>query len=125
MGGGRQHGDVFNSDMHRDVSACLTHLGIEHENGVLCGPYLLDVVALDMVNPAKRIVYEVNSSHHYYEGTQVLTAEKRMRHRMLTRLGQRLHMINSEDWAPLTSAQKMTFLLSLQQAQQDKNSQEA
>merc|ERR1711972_1188828 len=123
MGG--QHGDVFNSDMHRDVSACLTHLGIEHENGVLCGPYLLDVVALDMVNPAKRIVFEVNSPHHYYEGTQTLTAEKRMRHRMLTRLGQKLHMVNAEDWAPLTPAQKMTFLLGLQQAQQEENSREA
>ncbi len=39
--------------MHKDVSACLTHLGIEHESGVLCGPYLLDCVAIDMVNPSK------------------------------------------------------------------------
>jgi len=122
---GGNRGDVFNSDMHRDVSACLTHLGIEHENGVLCGPYLLDIVAMDMVNPARRIVYEVNAPHHYYEGTQTVTAEKRLRHRMLTRLSQRLHMVNTEDWRPLTAAQKMTFLLKLQQAQQDANSQEA
>jgi len=123
---GGQRGDVFNSDMHRDVSACLTHLGIEHENGVLCGPYLLDVVALDMVNPHRRIVYEVNSPHHYYEGTQALTAEKRLRHRMLVRLGhKKLHMVNAEDWRLLTAAQKMTFLLKLQQETQEENSKEA
>merc|ERR1712113_1339319 len=60
----------------------------------------------------------------HYEGTQTLTAEKRMRHRMLTRLGQKLHMISAEDWAPLMPAQKMTFLLSLQQTQQEENSRE-
>merc|ERR1711979_49931 len=122
---GGQRGDVFNSDMHRDVSACLTHLGIEHENGVLCGPYLLDIVALDMVTPSKRIVYEVNSPHHYYEGTQALTAEKRLRHRMLGRLGNKLHMVNAEDWRPLSSSKKMTFILKLQQDQQEENSKEA
>lgn len=122
--GGRS-GDVFGSDMHRDISACLTHLGIEHENGVLCGPYLLDIVAIDMVNPAKRLVYEVNSPHHYYEGTHTLTAEKKLRHRMLGRLGQKLHMVNAEEWTPLTAAQKMTFALKLQQEQQEKNTVEA
>merc|ERR1711904_285811 len=120
MGGGRS-GDVFSSEMHKDVSACLTHLGIEHENGVLCGPYLLDIVAIDMVNPSKRIVYEVNGPHHFYEGTNQLIAEKRLRHRMLSRLGQKLHMINAEDWIKLTSAQKMTFMLQQQQDQQDTN----
>lgn len=119
---GAKSNDVFNSDMHRDVSACLTHLGVEHENGVLCGAYLLDIVAIDMVNTAKRIVYEVNSPHHYYEGTQILLADKRMRHRLLGRLGQKLHMINSEEWRPLTTAQKMTFLLKVQQDQQEDNS---
>jgi len=122
---GGQRGDVFSSDMHRDVSACLTHLGIEHENGVLCGPYLLDIVALDMVSPHRRIVYEVNSPHHYYEGTQALTAEKRLRHRLLGRLGQKLHMVNMEDWRKLTAAQKMTFMLKLQQDQQEVNSTES
>ncbi|CAE7439768.1 PCNA [Symbiodinium natans] len=67
---GSSTGDVFSSEMHRDVSACLGHLGIEHENGVVTGPYLLDVVAKDMVNPSRRIVYEVNSPHHFYEGTK-------------------------------------------------------
>jgi hypothetical protein len=113
--------DVFSSEMHKDVSACLTHLGIEHESGVICGPYLLDCVAIDMVNPSKRIVYEVNAPHHFYEGTNKLIAEKRVRHRMLGRLGQKLHMINAEDWMKLTSAQKMTFMLQQQQSQQDKN----
>merc|ERR1712032_1644188 len=122
---GGQRGDVFNSLMHQDVSACLTHLGIEHENGVLCGPYLLDIVALDMVTPSKRIVYEINSPHHYYEGTQAFTAEKRLRHRMLGRLGQKLHMVNAEDWKPLTAAQKMTFILKMQQDQQDVNAKDA
>jgi len=122
---GGQKGDVFSSDMHRDVSACLTHLGIEHENGVLCGPYLLDIVALDMVNPSKRIVYEVNSPHHYYEGTQALTADKRLRHRLLGRLGQKLHMVYATDWRPLSAAQKMTHMLKLQQAQQEENSKDA
>jgi len=122
---GGQRGDVFNSEMHRDVSACLTHLGIEHENGVLCGPYLLDIVALDMENPAKRIVYEINCPHHYYESTKVLTAEKRLRHRMLGRLGQRLHMVNADEWRPLTAAQKMTFILKMQQDRQDENAKEA
>merc|ERR1712118_24329 len=122
--GGRS-GDVFSSEMHKDVSACLTHLGVEHENGVLCGPYLLDIVALDMVNPSRRIVYEINSPHHYFEGTQTLTAEKRLRHRMLGRLGQKLHIVNPEDWKPLTSAQKMTFMNNLQQARQDENTEEA
>jgi hypothetical protein len=115
--------DVHSSEMHKDVSACLTHLGIEHESGVLCGPYLLDCVAIDMVNPSKRIVYEVNAPHHFYEGTNQLIAEKRVRHRMLGRLGQKLHMINAEDWMKLTSAQKMTFMLQQQQTQQDKNDQ--
>lgn len=113
--------DVTSSEMHKDVSACLTHLGIEHESGVICGPYLLDCVAIDMVNPSKRIVYEVNAPHHFYEGTNQLIAEKRLRHRMLGRLGQKLHMINCEDWMKLTSAQKMTFMLQQQQSQQDKN----
>merc|ERR1719161_309802 len=113
--------DVHSSDMHKDVSACLTHLGIEHESGVLCGPYLLDCVAIDMVNPSKRIVYEVNAPHHFYEGTNQLIAEKRVRHRMLGRLGQKLHMINAEEWMKLTSAQKMTYMLQQQQSQQDKN----
>jgi len=122
--GGKQ-GDIFSSDMHRDVSACLTHLGIEHENGVLCGPYLLDIVALDMENPAKRIVYEINSPHHYYEGTLALIAEKRLRHRMLSRLGQKLHHITAEDWRALSAAQKMTSMLKLQHSQQDLNSVEA
>jgi hypothetical protein len=122
--GGKQ-GDIFSSDMHRDVSACLTHLGIEHENGVLCGPYLLDIVALDMENPAKRIVFEINSPHHYYEGTRALIAEKRLRHRMLSRLGQKLHHVTAEDWRALSAAQKMTFMLKLQHAQQDLNSVEA
>merc|ERR1712217_412307 len=122
--GGRS-GDVFSSEMHRDVSACLTHLGIEHENGVLCGPSILDIVALDMMTPSKRIVYEINSPHHYYEGTQALTAEKRLRHRMLGRLGQKLHMVNSADWRALTAAQKMTFILKMQQDQQDVNLQDA
>lgn len=116
--------DIFSSEMHRDVSACLTHLGVEHENGVLCGPFLLDVVAMDMVNPAKRIVYEVNSPHHYYEATQTLTAEQRLRQRLLGRLGQKLHIINSEEWSKLTAAQKMTFVLKMQQAQQDDNTLE-
>mmetsp|Transcript_72334 Transcript_72334/g.186579 ORF Transcript_72334/g.186579 Transcript_72334/m.186579 type:complete len:636 (+) Transcript_72334:348-2255(+) len=122
---GNHAGDVFNSDMHRDVSACLSHLGIEHENGVLCGPYLLDVVALDMVNPAKRIVFEINARHHYYEGTEVLTAEKRLRHRMLGRLGNKLHMVNAAEWRSLTPAQKMTHMLKLQQDQQEENTREA
>jgi hypothetical protein len=121
---GGTHADVFSSDMHRDVSACLTHLGVDHENGVLSGPYLLDIVALDMVTPSKRIVYEVNSSHHYYEGTQQLIAEKRLRHRMLNRLGHKLHMVNMHDWRKLSAAQKMTFVLKLQQAQQDANALE-
>merc|ERR1711972_968439 len=116
---GGTRGDVFSSDMHRDVSACLTHLGIEHENGVLCGPYLLDIVAMDMVTPAKRIVYEINSAHHYYEGTQALTAEKRLRQRMLGRLGQNLHMVNAQEWRPLTAAQKITFILKVQQDRQE------
>lgn len=34
---GSATGDVFSSEMHRDVSACLSHLGIEHENGVVTG----------------------------------------------------------------------------------------
>jgi len=122
---GGLRGDVFSSDMHKDVSACLTHLGIEHENGVLCGPFLLDVVAVDMVNPAKRIVYEVNAGHHYYEGTGTLTAEKRLRHRMLGRLGQKLHMVDDPAWKPLTAAQKMTFMLKLQQDRQEENIREA
>jgi hypothetical protein len=122
-GAGKQ-ADVFSSDMHRDVSACLTHLGVDHENGVLAGPYLLDIVAQDMVTPSKRIVFEVNSPHHYYEGTQQLTADKRLRHRMINRLGHKLHHVNAEEWKKLTPAQKMTFLLKLQQAQQDENAKE-
>lgn len=118
-------GDVFSSDMHRDVSACLTHLGITHVNGVICGPYLLDIVSVDMVNPTRRIVYEVNAHHHFYEGTQMLVSDKRLRHRMLTRMGQKLHMVNAEDWRPLTAAHKMTFILKLQQAQQEENTREA
>lgn len=117
-------GDVFSSDMHKDVSACLSHLGIEHENGVLCGPYLLDIVALDMVNPAKRITYEVNSHHHYYEGTETIVADKRLRHRMLGRLGHKLHMVHAHEWRSLSAAHRMTFLLKLQQAQQDENTRE-
>ncbi|CAJ1397444.1 unnamed protein product [Effrenium voratum] len=117
-------GDVFSSDMHRDVSACLTHLGIEHENGVVTGPYLLDIVAKDMVNPSRRIIYEVNSPHHFYEGTKALVADKRLRHRLLGRLGHHLHMVNAYDWRPLAAAAKMTFLLKIQQEQQDKHSDE-
>lgn len=120
---GRQ-ADVFSSDMHRDVSACLSHLGIDHENGVLAGPYLLDVVAMDMVTPSKRIVYEINSAHHYYEGTQQLTAEKRLRHRMIGRLGHKVHMVNVEDWSKISSAQKMTLMLKMQQTQQEQNFKE-
>jgi len=122
---GGLRGDVFSSDMHRDVSACLNHLGIEHENGVLCGPFLLDIIALDMVNPSKRITYEINSPHHYYEGTETLLAEKRLRHRMLGRLSQKLHHVHAHDWRALSAAQKMTFILKLQQTQQDENSQES
>jgi hypothetical protein len=113
--------DVHSSAMMEDVSACLTHLGVEHDNGVLCGPYLLDCVAIDMVNPSKRIVYEVNSPHHFYEGTNQLIAAKKLRHRMLARLGQKLHHINAEDWVRLTSAQKMTYMLQQQHSQQDAN----
>merc|ERR1712157_618999 len=79
----------------------------------------------DMVNPHRRIVYEVNSLHHYYEATQALTAEKRLRHRLLGRLGQKLHMVNAEDWRKLTPAQKMTFMLKLQQDQQEANTIES
>jgi hypothetical protein len=122
---GGQTGDVFNSDMHRDVSACLSHLGIEHENGALCGPFLLDIVAIDMVNPAKRIVYEVNSPHHYYESTQIITAEKRLRQRLLGRLGQKLHQVHAHDWRALSSGQKMKFMLSLQQDRQEENTRES
>merc|ERR1711918_286003 len=86
--------------------------------------YLLDIVALDMVNPAKRIVYEVNSHHHYYEGTQTLLADKRLRQRMIGRLGHKLHVVEAEAWRPLSAAQKMTYVLKLQQAQQDKNADE-
>lgn len=121
---GNSTSDVFSSDMHRDVSACLTHLGIEHENGVVTGPYLLDIVAKDMVNPARRIIYEVNSPHHFYEGTKALVADKRLRHRLLGRLGHQLHMVNAADWRPLSAAAKMTFLLKIQQEQQDKHSEE-
>jgi len=121
---GNSTSDVFSSDMHRDVSACLTHLGIEHENGVVTGPYLLDIVAKDMVNPARRIVYEVNSPHHFFEGTKALVADKRLRHRLLGRLGHQLHMVNAADWRPLSAAAKMTFLLKIQQEQQDKHSEE-
>eukprot|EP00435_Cladocopium_sp_Y103_P002648 s100_g1.t1 len=121
---GNSTSDVFSSDMHRDVSACLTHLGIEHENGVVTGPYLLDIVAKDMVNPARRIIYEVNSPHHFYEGTKALVADKRLRHRLLGRLGHQLHMVTAADWRPLSAAAKMTFLLKIQQEQQDKHSEE-
>jgi len=122
-GAGNQ-ADVFSSDMHRDVSACLSHLGVDHENGALAGPFLLDIVAQDMVTPTKRIVFEVNSPHHYYEGTKQLTAEKRLRHRMVNRLGHKLHMVNAEDWKKLSAAQKMTFMLKLQQGQQEENAKE-
>merc|ERR1712139_238298 len=101
--GTSQQADVFSSDMHRDISACLSHLGVDHENGVLAGPYLLDIVALDMVTPSKRIVYEINSTHHYYEGTQQLTADKRLRHRMIGRLGHKLHMVNADEWKKLSA----------------------
>lgn len=121
---GGARADVFQSDMHRDVSACLSHLGVEHENGALCGPYILDIVAVDMVNPSKRIVFEVNSPHHYYEGTEQLTAEKRLRHRLLGRLGTKLHHVHTAEWGKLSAAQKMTFMLKLQHEQQDKNSEE-
>jgi len=118
-------GDVFVSDLHRDVSACLTHLGIEHENGVMCGTMLLDIVAVDMINPSKRIVYEVNSPHHYYEGTQTLLAEMRLRHRILNRLGQKLHHVDAAEWIKLSPAQRMNHILKLQQEQQESNSVEA
>lgn len=121
---GSATGDVFSSEMHRDVSACLSHLGIEHENGVVTGPFLLDVVAKDMVNPSRRIVYEVNSPHHFFEGTKSLVADQRLRHRLLNRLGHTLHMVDAHDWRPLSAAAKMTFLLKIQQEQQDKHSDE-
>jgi len=122
-GAGKQ-ADVFSSEMHRDVSACLSHLGVDHENGSLAGPYLLDIVAQDMVNPSKRIIFEVNSPHHYYEGTKQLVAEKRLRHRMIGRMGHKLHMVNAEEWKKLSAAQKMTFMLKLQQEQQEENVRE-
>ena len=42
------YAQVFQSEMHRDVSACLTHLGIEHENGVLCGQKFIEKCELCM-----------------------------------------------------------------------------
>lgn len=95
-------------------------MGIEHENGVVTGPFLLDVVAKDMVNPSRRIIYEVNSPHHFFEATKALVAEKRLRHRLLSRLGHQLHMINAADWRPLSAAAKMTFILKIQQEQQER-----
>ena len=102
------------------MSRCLSHLGIEHENGVVSGPFLLDVVAKDMVNCSRRIIYEVNSPHHFFEGTKALVAEQRLRHRLLQRLGHRLHMINAAEWRPLSAAAKMTFILKIQQEQQER-----
>jgi hypothetical protein len=122
-GAGKQ-ADVFSSDMHRDISACLSHLGVDHENGVIAGPYLLDIVAQDMVTPSKKIVYEVNSPHHYFEGTEQLTPDKRLRHRMINRLGHKLHMVNAAEWKKLSAARKMAQMLKMQQAQQDENANE-
>jgi len=113
--------DVFSSEMHRDVSACLGYLGVEHENGARCGPYLMDVVALDMVNPEKRIVYEVNAAHHFYEGTDELIAERKLRHRMLNRSGQKLIHVDAKEWENLSQAQRLTFLLQKQMGEQERN----
>merc|ERR1719263_2603907 len=77
-----------------------------------------------MVSPSKKIVFEVNSAHHYYEGTQQLTADKRLRHRMINRLGHKLHMVNAQEWKQLSAAQKMTYMLKSQQAQQDEKAKE-
>jgi len=114
-GMGSQSVDVWSSGMHEDVSACLGYLGIVHENGVPAGPFLLDVVAENPDVPDHRVVYEVNSKHNYYLGTQLLTAEKRFRHRMLSRLGYCGTHLSFHEWHHLSPAQRVSALLEMQQ----------
>jgi len=96
--------DVFSSALHQDVSACLDYLAITHENGVPAGPFLLDIVAKNAEFPDHRIIYELDSKHDFYLGTQMLTAEKRFRHKMLARLAYNGIHIRQFEWQDMSPA---------------------
>merc|ERR1719421_453190 len=109
--------DVFSSPLHQDVSACLHYLAIKHENGVPAGPFLLDIVATNFEFPDHRIIYELDTEKDFYLGTQMLTAEKRFRHKMLERLAYNGIHIKQTDWQILSPAHRAQHLLELQTKQ--------
>jgi hypothetical protein len=105
--------NVFSSLMHQDISSCLDHLGILHENGVPAGPFLLDVCARNAEYPDHRIIFEVDDPSKYYLGTQLLTAETTFRHQLLARIGYNGIHIPHYDWNHLSPAHRAKHLLTL------------
>lgn len=114
--------NVFSSSLHQDVSACLDHLGLAHENGVPAGPFLLDIVARNAEFPDHRIIYEIDTKSDYYLGTQMLTAEKKFRHQLLARLGYNGTHIAHHDWQHLSPAHRAQYLLQLQMKASERGS---
>jgi hypothetical protein len=105
--------NVFSSSMHEDVSSCLDHLGILHENGIPAGPFLLDICARNAEYPDHRVIFEVDDPSKYYLGTQLLTAEATMRHQLLGRIGYNGIHIAHYDWNHLSPAHRAKYLLGL------------
>jgi hypothetical protein len=111
--------NVFSSAMHQDVSSCLDHLGILHENGVPAGPFLLDVCARNAEFPDHRIIFEVDDPSKYYLGTQIPTAEATFRHQLLARIGYQGINLAHFDWNHLSPAHRAKHLLDLYMTQSE------
>jgi len=103
---GKSH-DFFSSEMHQEVSSCLSHVAVVHENGVPSGPFLLDIITTDK---ARRVIFEINAPQHYYEGSDRLLAQRRFRQRLLKYSGHHLHMVNAPAWTSLTKSEKVKLL---------------
>eukprot|EP00397_Hematodinium_sp_SG-2012_P001965 GEMP01001970.1.p1 GENE.GEMP01001970.1~~GEMP01001970.1.p1 ORF type:complete len:1630 (+),score=435.81 GEMP01001970.1:70-4959(+) len=114
--------DWFSSALHRDVSACLTYLGILHSNGVIRGRYVCDIVATNMSNMRGSVIYECNSPECFNLGTFTYTAARRMRHSVMHKMATsggpaaeecRVQFVDYFEWDALSRAQKLVFLLGI------------
>jgi len=102
------------------VAEILSQLGVSYRMGVNCGPFQLHIVA-EGTNPLgeKTRVYECNETSAYYATEHAaveepaLTAETKLRQRLLQRMGVKVTVIDAWQWRGMSEAQRINHLVKL------------
>jgi len=114
------------SELARQVAFVLDQLGVQCDLTRMAGPLSCHVVAKS-ANPradVKEIVYECSDASAFYAvrlddkgAAPEMTAEARLRHKLLQRLGVQLTHISVWEWQQMSEAQRINYMVKLQSLQ--------